>query len=142
MQNMGTHTVWGYMRNWKSDEGGEDGTWAISGGSKEAQDLPRRQSGKESACQCRRWGFNPWVMKIPWRRKWQPTPIFLPGECHGQSSRQGYSPWGYKRVRLDWAMSMAAFTVNHKPNLGFNFRRPTETSKPFLDPETIHRISD
>ena len=45
---------------------------------------PRRLSGKESACQCRKCGFNPWVRKIPYRRKWQPTPVFLPGESHGQ----------------------------------------------------------
>ena len=37
--------------------------------------------------------------QIPWRRKWQPTPIFLPGEFHGQRSPAGYSPWGRKRVR-------------------------------------------
>ena len=37
-----------------------------------------------------------------WRRKWQPTPVFLPGESHGQRSLVGYSPWGCKRVRLDW----------------------------------------
>ena len=36
--------------------------------------------------------FNPWVRKIPWRRKWQPTPVFLPGEPHGQRSLVGYSP--------------------------------------------------
>ena len=41
--------------------------------------LPRWLSGKESACQCRRHRFNPWVGKIPWRRKWQPSPVFLPG---------------------------------------------------------------
>ena len=35
--------------------------------------------------------FNPWVRKIPWRRTWQPTPVFLPGEFHGQRSMQGYS---------------------------------------------------
>ena len=40
--------------------------------------------------------FNPEVRKIPWRREWQPTPIFLPGEFHGQRSLAGYSPWGYK----------------------------------------------
>ena len=40
--------------------------------------------------------FNPWVRKIPWRRKWQPTPVFLPGEFHGQRSLVGYSPWGCK----------------------------------------------
>ena len=39
-------------------------------------------SGKESACQCRRHRFNPWVGKIPRKRKWQPTPVFLPGEFH------------------------------------------------------------
>ena len=49
-------------------------------------------SGKES-CQCRRCkrcGFDPWVRKIPWRRKWQPTPIFLPRKSHGQRSLVGY----------------------------------------------------
>ena len=40
--------------------------------------------------------FDPWVVKIPWRRKWQPTPVFLPGESHGQTSLAGYSPWGRK----------------------------------------------
>ena len=38
-------------------------------------------------------GFDPWVRKIPWRRAWQPTPAFLPGESHGQRSLVGYSPW-------------------------------------------------
>ena len=40
--------------------------------------------------------FNPLVGKIPWRRKWQPTPVFLPGQFHGQRSLVGYSPWGSK----------------------------------------------
>ena len=56
--------------------------------------LPRWHSAKESACQCRRcrrrW-FDPWVRKIPWSRKWQPTPVFLPGKFHGQRSLAGYS---------------------------------------------------
>ena len=54
-------------------------------------------SGKESAYQCKkhkRCGFNPWVKKIPWSRKWKPTPVFLPGESHGQRNLEGYSPWG------------------------------------------------
>ena len=46
----------------------------------------------ESSCQCRRCGFNPWAGKIPWRRKWQPTPVFLPGESQGQRSLAGDSP--------------------------------------------------
>jgi len=41
--------------------------------------------------QCRRLGFDPWVRKIPWRRKWQPTPVFSPGKSHGQRSLVGYS---------------------------------------------------
>ena len=48
--------------------------------------------------QCRKPGFDPWVGKIPWRRKWQPTPVFLPGELHGQKSLAGYSPWGRKEL--------------------------------------------
>ena len=53
-------------------------------------------SRKESACQSWRLGFNPWVRKIPWRRKRQPTPVFLPGKSHGQRSLADYSPWGCK----------------------------------------------
>ena len=49
--------------------------------------------------QCRRCTFNPWIWKIPWRREWQPTPVFLPRESHGQRRVVGYSPWGHKRVR-------------------------------------------
>ena len=55
-------------------------------------------SGKEPACQCRRCKFDPWVRKIPWRRKWQPTPVFFPGESHGQRSLAGYGPWGCKQL--------------------------------------------
>ena len=58
--------------------------------------LPWWLSGKESTCQCRRRGFYLWVQKTPWRRKWQPTPVFLPGKSHGQRSLVGYSPWGRK----------------------------------------------
>ena len=58
--------------------------------------LPRWLSGKESACQCRRRGFDPWVGKIPWKSKWQSTPIVLPGESHGQRSLLGYSLQGCK----------------------------------------------
>ena len=41
-------------------------------------------------------GFHPWLRKIPWRRNWQPTPVFLPGKSHGLRSLAGYSPWGHK----------------------------------------------
>ena len=42
--------------------------------------------------------FDPWVGKIPWRRKWQSTPVLLPGKAHGQRSLVGYSPWGHKEL--------------------------------------------
>ena len=49
--------------------------------------------------QCRRCGFHLWVGKIPWRKKWQSTPIFLPGKFHGQGSLASYSPWGPKKIQ-------------------------------------------
>ena len=64
--------------------------------------FPSGAGGKEPTCQCRRYktpGLNPWVRKTPWRRAWQPTPIFLPGESHGQRSLVGYSPG----VAKSWA---------------------------------------
>ena len=64
-------------------------------------ELPWWLSGTESACQCRRCRLNPWVGKIHSRRKWQLTPVFLPGESHKQRSLAGYSPWGHKRVGHD-----------------------------------------
>ena len=61
---------------------------------------------KPPACQYRRhkrWGFNPWVWKIFWRRAWQPTPVFLPGESHEWRSLEGYSLWGHRRrTQLKW----------------------------------------
>ena len=61
--------------------------------------FPGGISGKELACQCRRCkrhGFDPWVRKIPSRRPWQPTPVFLPEESHGQRGLVSYSLWGCK----------------------------------------------
>ena len=56
--------------------------------------LPRWLSGKESAHQCRRYRLDPWAGKIPWGKKWQSTPVFLPGKPHGQWSLGGCSPRG------------------------------------------------
>ena len=64
-------------------------------------DFPGSTIGEEPICQCRRHkrlGFDPWVGKFPWRRAWQPTLVFLPGESHGQRSLAGYSPWGHKEL--------------------------------------------
>ena len=61
--------------------------------------FPGGTSGKELTCQCRRHKrlrFDPWIGKIPWRKAWQPTPVFLPGESHGQRNLVGYSTKGCK----------------------------------------------
>ena len=58
-------------------------------------------SSKEPTCQCRRHkrcGFDPWARKIPWRRTWQPTSVFLPEEAHQQRNLVGYSPRGRKQL--------------------------------------------
>ena len=60
-----------------------------------------------SCLQCGRPGFDPWVGKIPWRRSWQPTPVLLPGESHGQRSLGGYSPWGHKELDTTEQLSTA-----------------------------------
>ena len=56
--------------------------------------LPWWLKGWGIRLQCGKPRFDPWVGKIPWRRDWQPTPVFLPGEFHRQRSLAGYSPWG------------------------------------------------
>ena len=64
-------------------------------------------SGEESACQCRRCRFNPWVGKIPWRRKWQAAPAFLPGESRGLRNQANYSPWGCEETTMTEASEHA-----------------------------------
>ena len=58
--------------------------------------------------QCRRPGFDPWGGKILWRREWLPTPVFLPGEFHGQRSLVGSSPWGCKQSATPERLSLVA----------------------------------
>ena len=69
---------------------------------------------KEPACQCRRhkrpW-YDPWVGKIPWRRAWHPTPVFLPGESHGQRSLVGFRPWVAKSWA--WLRPLSTYTYTH-----------------------------
>ena len=54
----------------------------------------------------RRDGFDPWVGKIPWRRKWQSSPVLLPEKPHGKRSLVGYGPWGYKELDMTEQLSM------------------------------------
>ena len=62
---------------------------------------------KESSCNEGDLGLIPGLAKIPWRRAWQPTPVFLPGESHGQRSLVGYSPWGRKESDTTEQLSTA-----------------------------------
>ena len=88
--------------------------------------LPWWLGSKESACQYRRCGFNPWVKKIHWRRKWQPTPVFLPGKSHAQRSLAGHSPQG-RRVGLNWVTNT---DFSHLTN------RETEVQRRYIDSQS------
>ena len=79
--------------------------------------FPGGSVGKESTCWCRRLrrhGFSPGVGKILWRRKWQPTPVFLPGKFHGQKSLAGYSPQGPKELDNSERLSTHALWQKHE----------------------------
>ena len=69
---------------------------------------------KKSSCNAGDLGSNPgsdpWVRKIPWRREWHPTPVFLTGELHGQRSLVGYSPRGSQRVGHNWVTNTFTFS--------------------------------
>ena len=106
-KEMATHSsTLAWKISWMEEPGGLQSTGSQSGHN--YSDLAHKHacttfkgllwclSGKESTCQCKRLRFDPWVRKIPWRRKWQPTPVFLPGESHGRRSLVGFSPWGRK----------------------------------------------
>ena len=83
--------------------------------------------------QCRRREFDSWVRKIPWRRKWQPTPVFLPGESHGQSSLAGYSPRGHKRVGHNWATKHAVYTYTYFHTYAHTYMPPPSPHPLFSD---------
>ena len=67
----------------------------------------------QSCLYYRRPGFDPWVEKIPWRRKWQPTPVLLPGESHGWRSLVGYSPWGRKESDTTERLNLGSWGLPH-----------------------------
>ena len=86
--------IWTQLRDWES------GLTSLYPGvfifNMELWVLPCGSDGKESTCNAGDPRLIPWVRKILWRREWQPTPVFLPGESHGQRSLVGCSPWGCK----------------------------------------------
>ena len=106
-------------------------------------DPPSRILGKKKYRRLKRCGFNAWVRKIPWRRKWQLAPEFLPGKFHGQRSLVGYSSWGGKEsdmtdhaytwhdmswqkclrqrpfLRLNWDIKCKGLRIIHGPRVSF-----------------------
>ena len=109
-ESHGQRSLWGYSPWGLTESDVTEHNNNVIGG------LPRWLSGKESACQCRRCRrhrFDPWVGKIPWRRRWQPTPVFLPGESHGRRSLAGYSPQGCKELDTTEATQHAHMPCYH-----------------------------
>ena len=66
--------------------------------------------------QCERPGFNPWVRKIPWRRAWQPTPVFLPGESPRTEEPGGYSLWNCKELGMTEQLKHMDTLIKKKSN--------------------------
>ena len=105
LQSMGSQKSWVWLK-WRNNN--SEDMWSIFsytyhhfcsrfGG------FPGGAGGEEPACQCRRCKrhrFDPWVGKIPWRRKALPNPVFLPGDSLGQRSLAGYSPYGHKDLDM------------------------------------------
>ena len=94
----------------------------------------------------RRYGFDPWVRKIPWRRKWEPIPVFLPGKSHGQRSLVGHSPWSCKRVGHDLGTKHQQQNLNTWHLRQRNWRKSAnifgEVSPPWILCDVISFISN
>ena len=74
---------------------------------------------------CKKYGFKPWLGNIPWSRKWQPTPEFLPGKFHGQRSLAGYSPRDHKEA--DMTEPHTTNYVNKFPNIDKSLHSKTKS---------------
>ena len=98
--DMSLSRLWEMVKDMGSQRAGHD--W-VNNNNNQTSGLPSWSGGKKSACKCRKCEFYSWVRKIPWRRKWQPTPVFLPRKSHGQRSLVGHSVWGCKRVKHNLA---------------------------------------
>ena len=86
--------------------------------------------------------FDPWVGKIPWRREWLPTPVFLPGKFHGQRSLASYSPWESRRVGHNW---VTFITLLHLPvyidtNIKWTFTICKEMYKNGAYPQRVYNV--
>ena len=106
---------------------------------------------KESAChcrRCRRGGFDPWIGKIPWRREWLSTPVFLPGKSHGQRSLADYSPRGPKESDITEQLILCILEVSVPANGGDGSTQGGALSSvafhpfPILSPPSSCKMSD
>ena len=77
--------------------------------------LPCWLSCKEPTCQYRKYGLSPWVGKIPWRRRWQPTLVLLPEKSYGQKGLAGYSPWDHNRATQSLQLNDTTILLNNLP---------------------------
>ena len=85
----------------------------------------------------RKCGFDPWIWKIPWRKKWQPTPAVLPGKSHGQKSQAGCSPWGHKSqsrpsLNTECQKKSTIFIITEKKWRGREFHTKNSIQRAFL----------
>ena len=97
------------------------------------QDFPGGSDSKRLRRQCRRPRFDPWVEKIPWRKEWQPAPVFLPGESHGQNSLVGYSPWGRKELGMTEWLSLSIESGSYLGHPGQELWQISTTCLSFLE---------
>ena len=103
--------------------------------------LPRWTSGEESTCQCmrcKRLRLDLWVGKIPWRRKWQPTPLFLSGKSGGQRSLAGYSPWGHRELGMTEHTHTHTQIIDICNHMDVHQKHLAERSQPFLPKKHIY----
>ena len=119
--------LWEIHSTWNRHEDIALSSWII-------YKYPLSGSDGRVCLQCQRPGFDPWVRKIPWRRKWQPTPAFLPEEFHGQKSLVGYSPCGHKESdKTEWLAPSSSFSLQPIQTL-LTFQSPVKGQR---SPESL-----
>ena len=89
---------------------------------------------------CRRHGFDPWVGKIPWKRKLQHTSVFLPEESHGQRSLLGYHPWDLKSVGHNWARTQLVIQRNADTEIHFEGEFPLLSNTSIWKGKSLSRV--
>ena len=100
-------------------------------------DFPGGSDGQSVCLQCGRPGFDPWVGKIPWRRKWQPTPVLLPGKSHRWRSLVSYSPWGHRQCYSISKTTASALLTTPKPLTGWITNKQSEILQKMRIPDHL-----